>query len=578
MASDDDDDDDEPPQRSSDEPPQRSSVSGRRVAGSARRPPRRVIEDDEEDDDDAPAAAGADVMADVTFSPKADEDDDDDEVEESESEGEEEEEAPEGALDEITKDELLKLHIVWRSPDGSSTLRFNLSTMKKIAHRAGEWRQPPHFRAKMSEALERQIRRKWGDRALRLAAPDGGSSSSQAAANDDGFAWQFAEWQYKRLSEVGDLHACPICMLWLKCCAHTGERSPAAALRRLSAGDGEALEEMLDRSDEPLSLLFSSSRVRDWEERCAHAFPPEAAAAQCCFRSRAALVAHLRDDHHLAMNVIRSRDNAPYFEGQMFRTPGGLVQKWIGKCNERPGGYGTNSNAMQLYWRDWAAAHDDEAEPLHATHAALFHAVYDEACAPRRAEPLFESSAAASQEAWDTLGWTVVDDSGDENFVADSSDEEVDDDPAAHAAARLEIERREGRSDSDDDDDNDPHSSMIGFFSSSSQGGGEALAPGWARRRRDSDPEDDDESDGYGEEGEDDVEYDNTPDALDVAEQAMRERKRGGGTSRKRRRGESSSARRRPSRQAVREEDEEEEEEEAPKKARRAVLSDDDDD
>ena len=86
--------------------------------------------------------------------------------------------------------------------------------MKKIAHRAGEWRQPPHFRAKMSESLERQIRRKWGDRALRLAAPDGGSSSSQAAANDDGFAWQFAEWQYKRLSEVGDLHACPICMLW----------------------------------------------------------------------------------------------------------------------------------------------------------------------------------------------------------------------------------------------------------------------------------------------------------------------------------------------------------------------------
>ena len=103
-----------------------------------------------------------------------------------------------------------------------------------------------------------------------------------------------------------------------------------------------------------------------------------------------------------------------------------------------------------------------------------------------------------------------------------------DDDEETATSARLEIERREGRSDSDDDDDeDDPHSSMIGFFSSSSQGGGEALAPGWARRRRDSDPEDDDESDGYGEEGEDDVEYDNTPDALDVAEQAMRERRRG---------------------------------------------------
>ena len=68
------------------------------------------------------------------------------------------------------------------APDGSSTLRFNLSTMKKIAHRAGEWRQPPHFRAKMSEALERQIRRKWGDRALRLAAPDG--AAQQLVAYD----------------------------------------------------------------------------------------------------------------------------------------------------------------------------------------------------------------------------------------------------------------------------------------------------------------------------------------------------------------------------------------------------------
>ena len=32
----------------------------------------------------------------------------------------------------------------------------------------GEWKQPPHFRAQMDPKLQRQIAKKWGDRALEL--------------------------------------------------------------------------------------------------------------------------------------------------------------------------------------------------------------------------------------------------------------------------------------------------------------------------------------------------------------------------------------------------------------------------
>ena len=59
----------------------------------------------------------------------------------------------ESATDEITGDFLSPRHVVWRSPDGSSVMRFNLSTLRKVAARAGGWRAPPHFRAAMEEEL-----------------------------------------------------------------------------------------------------------------------------------------------------------------------------------------------------------------------------------------------------------------------------------------------------------------------------------------------------------------------------------------------------------------------------------------
>ena len=70
----------------------------------------------------------------------------DDEEEDDEDAGDDDEDERyvhahgEAATDEITGERLSAKHVVWRSPDGSSTIRFNLSTLRKIAVRAGAWR------------------------------------------------------------------------------------------------------------------------------------------------------------------------------------------------------------------------------------------------------------------------------------------------------------------------------------------------------------------------------------------------------------------------------------------------------
>ena len=49
---------------------------------------------------------------------------------------------------------------------------------------------------------------------------------------------------------------------------------------------------------DPLHSLFSSAPVQEWEQQTG--LPPEAAAAQCCFKSKADVKAHLRYAHSCA--------------------------------------------------------------------------------------------------------------------------------------------------------------------------------------------------------------------------------------------------------------------------------------
>ena len=50
-----------------------------------------------------------------------------------------------------------------------------------------------------------------------------------------------------------------------------------------------------------------------------------------------------------------------------------MVHRWIHRCQN----YGHGQGAIRRYWGDDAATASG-TEPLYATHAALFHALYDE--------------------------------------------------------------------------------------------------------------------------------------------------------------------------------------------------------
>ena len=237
--SDDEDEEEEEEERPRRTGKARAAASSARQTSHKQKKKRRKEEsdDEEESDDDDDRFAEAD-MADERFV-----------ADSTDAHGKCE------AADEITGEVLLSKHVVWRSPDGSHTMRFNLSTLRKIAARAGEWRGPPHFRSKMDEGMKAQILRKFGKRALFAVWNGGGpGSASQApggsvgsdgsssfirggedyAAEDGYFMQQLAEFDARRLTDVHNLYVCPICFHWLRNVEPEPEEQfePAAALRR----------------------------------------------------------------------------------------------------------------------------------------------------------------------------------------------------------------------------------------------------------------------------------------------------------------------------------------------------------
>ena len=138
--------------------------------------------------------------------------------------------------DEITDEKLEHPHVCWSSPDGSSEMFFNLSTLRKIAISLGkgEWRQPPHFREPMERSLRRQIEVKFGKKALVIARPSPSSFGGRGAGGwggggddddedeyefgddgDDGFRDTLLSWMGHRIQSLGDVYVCPICYTWL---------------------------------------------------------------------------------------------------------------------------------------------------------------------------------------------------------------------------------------------------------------------------------------------------------------------------------------------------------------------------
>ena len=494
---------------------------------------KRVIQDDDEDEDDDDDGGGGDDddggVAEVTeqgasssrrhrrsHRPSHQEDEEDEEEEDEESDAsarrlDAEDERwvelnGERAVDEITSEPLSALHVVWRSPDGSQVLRFNLSTLRKVAQRAGEWRSPPHFRTGLDVALRAQIVRKFGKRALHPVWASGSSASqggigSTGELHDLTFFERLAEWDARRLSDVHNLYVCPICFLWLRTTDEDG--NDRRAQRR--GGDGEEEEEEEEEDDDddddddddadvrpcdPIGTLFGAPCMSGWNRKTA--LPPEVGASQCCFRKQAELTHHLRRAHCLTDKQMRgTRERLSSYQ---VRGGDGLVHKWVNhtsggaahgapsstsSASQRRRGAGAPSEGnVRGYWHSSAeavASAADEFEANWFSRAALYLALYDEVdstaggsggavaqgdealfahrinVAARPARPCGVATSEVAREyaidAWQRLGFGGGDDDDLDTFVKrddESSSDDDDDDGGGGGSEEDEEEDEEG--------------------------------------------------------------------------------------------------------------------------------------
>ena len=403
------------------------------------------------------------------------------------------------AVDEITTEPLMPKHVVWRSPDGSKTMRFNLSTLRKVAQRAGAWRAPPHFRSGLDEPLRAQIVRKFGKRALQPVwheAASGAASFSAASAMEDAgtsseFFQRLAEWERKKLSDVHNLYLCPICMHWLggEAEAEGGEETEegeegeeggeggadGVGARGGASGAARSVCEIDVECQpcDPISTLYGAPAIAEWHST--NSLPPECAAAQCCFRTQAHLTAHLRNAHRVKPAAIRDiKDRLNSFQ---VRGGDGYVHRYLSAQQRQIRRRSSPSSSACLseghtrqYWAGHAeevASLADASEATWFSRAALYLALYDEVEAQTRGEgpagadadaALFgarlasrvelparpagaasESVArAAAEEAWRVLGYGDGDDAElDRNFLADDDEEGSGDEEGGHMAMHL---------------------------------------------------------------------------------------------------------------------------------------------
>eukprot|EP01047_Picozoa_sp_COSAG01_P065878 COSAG01_NODE_8982_length_2595_cov_1.573718_2_plen_386_part_00 len=208
--------------------------------------------------------------------------------------------------DEITDEPLAHPHVIWRSPDGSSEMRFNFTTLQKIALTKGAWVQPPHFREPMEPELKEQIVNKFSESALQL--PRGNSAVQMQGQSLESFLVQYRGWLCRRLSNLCDLHVCPICYTWL----HEAVRSDDGGVDESSDGDVPAAtgRGTSPSNRDPLALIRSSDPTRyDASPLAAEELDTtslEERRAPICFHRLADLKEHLRHDHNVDPRDVRT--------------------------------------------------------------------------------------------------------------------------------------------------------------------------------------------------------------------------------------------------------------------------------
>ena len=310
--------------------------------------------------------------------------------------------------DEITQGPLEKMHLCWSSPDGSSKMCFNLTTLLKIglannnglearsrAARRAEtvftsfpFMQPPHFRSRMSEELIQQLRDKFTPKELVTAITKLIGKTDHPDLQDS-FSDEYAAYQGRTMSVLGDLHVCCICWSRMEEKAISDERE--------DRGDDSGSEKS-NVDPDPMEILLRSSQK----------------APLCTFLSKNDAVSHIRSIHRINAPTIGLDPN--FFSQYTMRAPDGLLQRWISRTGavERPQQY------WQTYAPDYIKLHSDVMD------AQIAHAALPPSASAQEEENIFKRI---------TRPFRLSGDSEDEAFIADTEEEEEEEDDGSDSAA-----------------------------------------------------------------------------------------------------------------------------------------------
>lgn len=259
--------------------------------------------------------------------------------------------------DEITADQLPRIHVCCIAPDGQSRQCFALETLHKIATMSAHpayrkdhlddkhhqtFLQPPAFRTPMSEDLCDQIAARFGRQALDLnghfyrrdktaSATKISSSDEEEDEEDNGYLINFTSahtdtdgfmesWKEYQLRNMGsqDIYPCPLCY--------------TVAHHRLKSSKKE-IHVPHDFSYDPMTVLGSPDN-EDFD-----------IAAAFCFKKISQVKQHLRDDHGCKTAKIDSE----VFMRYKVRTQDGLLQRFL--ANDHTYGK-TKQGDMRRYWYD----------------------------------------------------------------------------------------------------------------------------------------------------------------------------------------------------------------------------------
>jgi len=360
--------------------------------------------------------------------------------------------------DAITMERLPQRHICFLLPDGQSRQCFALETLHKIAFSNSPcldsegnvmFKQPPHFRAGISDDLVDQIALKFGRSALDLCGDfynrkEGATSvtsPNSKGERDNEFGYmvnfdgtladniRFNEMVDQYLSQYmgsKDIYCCPVCY--------------AEAFRRLSFGNTRGFD---PNDDSEGALGDTNTEFRDYDPISVLGSLDNDAyklASTFCFRKLAEVKRHLRDDHDLDTKEVDGND---FYKRFQIRASDGLLQRHLDRrFRGKP-----KQGCMLIYWNEGNSEifiyllHLMERAKLLRDEAKKGNQAtrgYEEAREfAENMQMFWDSFERRAKSMWELLASPYEKESDDINDFFANGDEEVDESHRIHINAIL---------------------------------------------------------------------------------------------------------------------------------------------